>query len=306
MSAGFAFLVVGGSSFLVSTAPWSNRSYALLSPKPTSMTYSPAFVGDRAYQHVLAQVELGPRPTGSTANWATGDLIIAELKQAGWPVEIQEFIFKGVQGRNIVARRGEGPVIIVGAHYDTRPAADRDPDPIRRDEWIDGANDGASGVAVLLELARVLAAEPLKNELWLTFFDAEDRGFLEGWPFSVGARYMAAHLTVDPHSVIVVDMVGDADQTIYFERSSTLSLRTEIWAVAAGLGHQAHFIPKPRHFVIDDHTPFLERGIPAVAIIDFDYPYWHTTADTADKVAPASLERVGQTLEMWLKEETKD
>lgn len=260
------------------------------------------FDGDIAYQYVLAQVALGPRPTGTEAGWATSDLIIAELEKAGWPVETQEFVFQGVKGRNIIAKQGSGPIIILGAHYDTRPAADRETDPAKRQEWIDGANDGASGVAVLLEMARVLEYDRLKNEVWLAFFDAEDRGRLDGWPFSVGARYMAENLEVEPQSVVVVDMIGDADQNIFLEQNSTAALSNEIWEVAAELGYDAYIIPQPRHTIIDDHLPFIERGIPAVDMIDFDYPYWHTLEDTADKVAPESLERVGRTLEVWLEE----
>jgi Zn-dependent M28 family amino/carboxypeptidase len=256
---------------------------------------------------VLAQTEIGPRPTGSDAGWATGDYISAELNKAGWSTESQEFIFKGVRGRNLIGRKIVGleaqlskEVIIVGTHYDTRPAADFDPDPTRRNSWIDGANDGASGVAVLLELARVLDTDQLDREVWLIFFDAEDRGRLGGWPFSVGARHLAEQLNVHPQSVVIVDMVGDADQNIYFERNSTKALNREIWATAAELGYADFFIPQVRHFVIDDHIPFLERAIPAVDIIDFNYPYWHTVEDTLDKVVPESLERVGRTLEVWL------
>lgn len=267
----------------------------------TSNSSAATFNGEAAYQQVLGQVALGPRPTGSEAGWATGDYILAELQKVGWTAETQEFIFKGVKGRNIIAKRGSGPIIILGAHYDTRPAADKDPDPAKQGEWIEGANDGASGVAVLLELARVLDSDKLKNEIWLTFFDAEDRGKLDGWPFSVGARHMAQNLAVMPQSMVLVDMVGDADQNIYLEGNSTPALRDEIWAVAAELGYQEHIIPQPKYTIIDDHIPFLERGIPAVDMIDFDYPAWHTTGDTADKVAPASLERVGRTLEVWLK-----
>ena len=195
---------------------------------------------------------------------------------------------------------GSGPVIIFGAHYDTRPAADKDPDPARQNDWIEGANDGASGVAVLLELARTLQLEKLNQDVWLVFFDAEDRGFLAGWPFSVGARHLAGRLVVKPQAVVVVDIVGADNARYYFERYSTPGLRREIWAVAAGLGYDQHFIPQPKYAIIDDHIPFLEQAIPAVDIIDFDYPYWHTLADTADKVAPESLERVGRTLEAWL------
>ncbi|GIK37180.1 MAG: hypothetical protein BroJett011_10130 [Chloroflexota bacterium] len=271
-------------------------------PATSSVASALTFDGDTAYQHVLAQTQLGPRPTGTEAGWATGDLIITALEQVGWAVETQEFTFKGVKGRNIIGRLGSGPVIILGAHYDTRPAADKDPNLARQNDWIEGANDGASGVAVLLELARVLETNKLKNEVWLAFFDAEDRGRLDDWPFSVGARYMAENLVVKPQSVVVVDMIGDADQNIFFERNSTEDLSVEIWAVAAELGYENYLIPQFKHTIIDDHLPFLERGIPAVDMIDFDYPYWHTVADTADKVAPESLERVGRTLEVWLEE----
>jgi Zn-dependent M28 family amino/carboxypeptidase len=274
-----------------------------MTPSPT-VRPNLTFDGQTAYQHVLTQVALGPRPTGSEAGWATGDLIIAELEKAGWQAEAQEFMFNGVQGRNVIGRRegSRGPIIILGAHYDTRPAADQDPNAELRDEWIEGANDGASGVAVLLELARVLEPDKLQHEVWLAFFDAEDRGRLDNWPFSVGARHMAENLTANPESVIVVDMIGDAGQQLYYERNSDQALSQEIWAVAGELGYQDYFIPEHRHTIIDDHIPFIERGIPAVDIIDFDYPYWHTVEDTADKVSPESLERVGRTLEVWLEE----
>jgi len=248
----------------------------------------------------LTQTNLGPRPTGSPANQATADFIQQQLAQAGWQTEVQPFIFKGVPGRNIIARRGQGPLLILAAHYDTRPAADHDPDPTRRAEWTVGANDGASGVAVLLELARVLPEQGLESEVWLVFFDAEDQGGLAGWPFAVGSRYLAASLTRTPEAVVVVDMVGDRDQQFFYERFSSRALQTELWSVAAQLGYAAHFRPHLRHTIIDDHLPFRERNIPAIDLIDFDYPYWHTTTDTADKVDPASLERVGRTLEAWL------
>lgn len=280
------------------------------SAERTNSNPAPALIfdGNLAYEQLLAQVAFGPRPTGSEAGWATGDFIIAELNKLGWQTESQEFLFMGVRGRNIIGRRdgSDGPIIMLGAHYDTRPAADQDPDQTLRGEWIEGGNDGASGVAVLLELARVLEAEKLKNDVWLAFFDAEDRGHLEGWPFSVGARHMAENLAVSPQKVVVLDMIGDADQQLYYEQNSSQQLAIEIWAIASGLGYEAHFIPEPKYTIIDDHLPFLERFIPAVDIIDFDYPYWHTVEDTADKVAPESLERVGRTLEVWLEEKQKN
>jgi glutaminyl-peptide cyclotransferase len=196
---------------------------------------------------------------------------------------------------------GVGPIIILGAHYDTRRMADQD--PVRPTDPVPGANDGASGVAVLLELARTLDRQRVPHEVWLAFFDAEDNGRLDGWDWIIGSRYMADNLTVQPEAMILVDMIGDADQQIYLELNSDPQLSAALWATAASLGYGQHFIPAPRFTMIDDHIPFKERGIPAVDIIDFDYPHWHTTADTADKVSAASLERVGRTLEAYLETE---
>jgi glutaminyl-peptide cyclotransferase len=256
------------------------------------------FDGQRAYQHVVAQCELGPRPTGSAAGWATGDYIMAELEESRWAVTSQEFTYQGVKGRNILGRRGRGPVVLLGAHYDTRPYADYDPTDKNRP--ILGANDGASGVAVLLELARSLDESQVRNEVWLVFFDAEDRGKLDGWPFSVGAEFFASELEEAPEYVVVVDMIGDTDQNIFFERNSDRDLQEQLWAIADSLGYQEHFIPEYKWRITDDHIPFAKRGIKAVDIIDFDYPHWHTTQDTPDKVSPESLQRVGRVLEKLL------
>jgi Zn-dependent M28 family amino/carboxypeptidase len=103
-----------------------------------------------------------------------------------------------------------------------------------------------------------------------------------------------------PEYVIIVDMVGDTDQQLYYEANSDPILRSHLWSIAAELGYGEYFVPEERHSMLDDHTPFVELGIPAVDIIDFDYPYWHTTEDTLDKIGAASLERVGRTLEVFL------
>jgi Zn-dependent M28 family amino/carboxypeptidase len=175
-----------------------------------------------------------------------------------------------------------------------------DLDPEHPNEPVMGANDGASGTAVLLELAQVLESDRIPYQVWLVFFDAEDNGRLDGWNWIVGSSYMASRLAIRPEFVIIVDMIGDADQQIYYEYSSDPALMEAIWQVAADLGYGDTIVPQYRHSIMDDHTPFLQRGIPAVDMIDFDYPYWHTTADTADKVSAESLERVGRTLETFL------
>ena len=262
---------------------------------------SPAtFSGRRAYAHVTAQMELGPRVTGTAANAAAGNYIADQVKTAGWSVEFQSFVYQGTPARNVVARAnvGKGPVVILGAHYDSRRRADRD--PVHVTEPVPGADDGASGVAVLLELARTLDRQKIPNELWLAFFDAEDNGGLDGWDWIVGSTYMADHLTVQPEAMILVDMVGDADQRFYFDSNSDPGLSAQVWATAARLGYGEHSIPVARWAMTDDHLPFAQRGIPALDIIDFDYPYYHTTADTADKVSAQSLERIGRVLEAFL------
>lgn len=270
-------------------------------PTETPVPAGPGFSGAAAYELVLSQMDFGPRPTGSAAGWATGDWIIATLQAAGWQTEGQEFEYLGVTGRNIVGRMpasdGE-PVIILGAHYDTRRVADSD--PANPDQPVLGANDGASGVAVLLELARALEPGKIPYQVWLVFFDAEDNGRLDGWDWIVGSTQFAAGLTVRPQFVVVVDMIGDADQQIYYEANSDPAVMAALWRVAAGLGYQDTIIPEYNHSMLDDHTPFVRLGIPAVDMIDFDYPYYHTVEDTADKVSAESLERVGRTIEVYL------
>ncbi len=271
-------------------------------PRPTPTPTPPVgqFDGVSAYQHVLAQTALGPRPTGSQASTQAGDYIVEKLKQAGWRVELQTFSYRGVAARNIIGKAGSGPLVIIGAHYDTRKRADQDPDATRRVQPVLGANDGASGTAVLLELARAIDKTRLSNEVWLAFFDAEDNGGLDGWEFSAGAQHMADSLTIAPEYVVVADMIGDTSQQIYKERNSTPVLQDKIWALAARMGYGAYFIGDYKYAMTDDHTPFLHRGFVAVDIIDFDYPYWHTTQDTPDKVSPESLERVGRVLKALL------
>ncbi len=281
-------LLVGGAAFL---------NQRLTESSEDSDGHMLLFDGERAYGHALDQCALGPRPSGSEAGWATGDYVVASLQERRWDVEVQEFEYDGVPLRNIIGKLGHGPVIILGAHYDTRPVADRDPE--HQNEPIMGGNDGASGVAVLLELAEVLPRHELSNEVWLAFFDAEDRGRLHGWPWCVGSNYMAESLMVNPAYVVVVDMVGDPDQRLYYEGNSDVALREDLWAIASDLGYRK-FIPRVRHTITDDHLPFAERGISAVDIIGLNYGYWHTTGDTCDRVSSHALEQVGRVLEEWL------
>jgi glutaminyl-peptide cyclotransferase len=261
------------------------------------------FDSERALGYVAQQLSFGPRIPGSEAHKQAADWIAAQLARANWVVEEQQFTYRGVDLTNIIAhshslgRQPEKKWILLGAHYDTRPHADQDPENPRLP--VPGANDGGSGVAVLLELANFIPADGLPCELWLAFFDAEDSGGIDEWEWLVGSQYMAANLDGHPRWVVVVDMVGDADLQLYLEHNSDPDLADSIWAVAEIQGHDA-FIPEYKWTLLDDHIPFLRRGIPAADIIDFDYPYWHTTADTLDKVSGDSLAQVGETLGLWL------
>ena len=289
---GIAIYLTGIGLLLAVVLAWYTSAF-LVQPE------SEEFNGERALADVEAQVAFGPRPPGSAGHAQVLEWMRAELSAAGWETRTQSAEMLGHPIQNVIAFRGaEPPQVILAAHYDTRIFADKDPDPIKQLEPGPGANDGASGVAVLLELARVLPNDTIP--VWLVFFDAEDNGRIPGWDWVLGSQAFVAELAYRPEAVVVVDMVGDADLNLYIERSSDQQLANEIWTMASELGYGRVFIPRPKHSILDDHTPFLQAGIPAVDIIDFDYPYYHTTQDTPDKVSAESLEMVGRTLQAWI------
>lgn len=189
--------------------------------------------------------------------------------------------------------------ILLCAHWDSRPWADQDPNSENRDQPVLGANDGASGVAVLLEVARhIQLAEP-KYGVDIVLFDGEDSG-LPGQPdsYALGAQHFAKNkdFRYRPKFGILLDMVGDKDLQIYQEENSVNyapQIVERIWDRAQGLGSSS-FFASPGYQVTDDHLPLLNVGIPCVNLIDFDYEYWHTLADTPDKCSPESLAEVGR------------
>ncbi len=296
---------------LVSMLGCSGR---LVASEPVQKIAYESFDGKRAWQDVDYQAALGPRIPGEPAHAQTVQWIEERLRGMNWTVEVQELpVTVGSHQktvRNVVAKTGSGrPWIVLGAHYDTRMLADRDPNPAFRSTPVPGGNDGASGVAVLMELGRILPnylRQPMPDsdlraqQIWLVFFDAEDNGQIEGWDWILGSRAFVDSLDEKPDAAVIVDMIGDKDLNIYMEKNSDPTLRDEIWESAAALGFAEWFIPEVKYSILDDHTPFLQAGIPAVDLIDFDYPYWHTTSDTADKVSPESLGMVGSTLLNWL------
>jgi Zn-dependent M28 family amino/carboxypeptidase len=263
-------------------------------------TPKPVFSGDSAYQIVLDQMSFGPRTPGSQAHQLTQQYIIDKLKSFGWEVETQNVVFDAHPVNNIIARRGtSGEITLLGAHYDSRLYATEEVDEIAQSSPVPGANDGASGVAVLLELARTLP--PLDDQqIWLVFFDLEDQGRINGWEWIIGSRAFVQNLSEKPDRVVILDMIGDADLQIYREWGSDPTITDAIWDTASRLGYGETFVNEVKYSILDDHVPFIDAGIPAVDIIDFDYPYWHTLEDTADKVSPRSLEIIGLTITAWL------
>jgi len=271
--------------------------------RPTRV--KPDFNENRAYQDIKRQLSFGSRAVATPGHEQEIRWIITTLKESGWEVELQVGEMMGHTVQNVIAYRQQGSDhILIGAHYDTRLYADQDPDPELHKDPVPGANDGASGVAVVLELARVLPEE-MDIPVRLVFFDAEDNGDIPGWDWILGSRMYVQKMDTHPQIVLILDMIGDADLNLYYEKTSQQEIREEIWAIGRELGYEEYFIPSPKYAVIDDHTPFLNQGIPAVNIIDFDYPYWHTTSDTLDKVSPDSLEVVGETVLQWLMRQTE-
>ena len=299
-----------------------------LSPLPSSRSSDSTtglpgpelFSGQLALEHVKDQLAWGPRPTGSGALLQAGDEIRDKLHSLGWQTEqdLHTLDLGSVQipVRNLVARKGQGPVVILATHYDTRVRADRDPDPALRLEKVPGANDGGSGTAVLLELARLISEHyQVNNEIRQLFFDAEDNGGIDPWRqraeslggWVIGSSLYARNLDLESQQiqfVIVVDMVGDMEQRFPKESFSVAAapdLVDTIWNTAASLGFGDVFLAESAPLpVLDDHRPFIDRGLPALDIIDLDYPFWHTTQDTLDKVSPESLERIGMVLQTFL------
>jgi glutaminyl-peptide cyclotransferase len=293
-----SYLSIIGLLF-VTVAGYYAASFKIAETQPTETSIPPSFDGSRAYADVHTQVDFGPRTPGSEGHAEIRAWMQSELESAGWQVEVQETSLLDHPIYNMIAKRNdEAPQIILGAHYDTRFFADHDPDPAKQSEPVPGANDGASGVSVLLELARSLPADTVPT--WLVFFDTEDQGKFEGWDWILGSRAFVDEMKVTPHAVVIVDMIGDADLNIHFEKNSNIEIRQEIWDTAAQLGYSDVFIQTEKFSMLDDHTPFLQAGIPAVDLIDFDYPYWHTTQDTPDKVSAESLDAVGETLWHWV------
>jgi len=283
----------------------------ILNPNPilNEDSYEPIFDGDSAFEHLEAQCVFGPRPPGSDNLSRCRGYIIEQMESSGWVVELQNFTYRDTKCVNIIAKSPSPNTsrFVLGAHYDTRPLADQDSAMENRTLPVLGANDGASGVAVLLELADSLPQDT-RPIIEFAFFDAEDSGQIDGWEWIVGSSKYVEELSeqerIAIRGMILADMVGDESLRIPREKISTDSLQNIIWEEADNLGYSDVFLDTSGGSIIDDHRPFIDAGIPAVDLIHYPFPwYWHTREDTPDKCSGDSLEAVGSVLESFLQEQ---
>ncbi|MAQ95006.1 MAG: hypothetical protein CMM84_15940 [Rhodothermaceae bacterium] len=278
----------------------------------------PVFEEERAYALVSEQTDFGPRVPGTAAHdsarvWLQARLGVYADRVVEQQIEIPDpaDTTRTFRGTNIVAswQPGLRRRILLAAHWDSRPIADNDPDPARRLEPVLGANDGASGVAVLLEIARLLDAQPLQRPIGvdIILFDLEDLGTIDPAvpegdrvPFAMGSEMFVLHNPgYRPVWGVLLDMVGDTDLRIPKEGYSVQhapELVDRIWAAARRVGSTA-FLNEVGPAIQDDHVPFLRVGIPMVNLIQTPFPdTWHTTSDTPENVSAESLGQVGRVL----------
>lgn len=270
----------------------------------------PTFDASNAFRYLVAQVEFGPRNPGSRGHERCLAFFQTELRGFADTLLLQRFPFRTsrgepYQGTNLIARFrvDDRPAILLTAHWDTRPWADQDTDPKNYDKPVPGANDGASGAALLLELARTFSKHGAPANIDIVLFDAEDTGESgNSESFALGSQYFAANLPANTRYRfgINVDMIGDANLEIRREGNSEAfapSLMEAVFSTARILG-LPQFINEPTTGIYDDHIPLNNANIPAIDLIDFAYPdeshrYWHTMQDTPDKCSPESLSAVG-------------
>jgi hypothetical protein len=259
------------------------------------------FNGQTAFGYVERQMAFGPRIPGTPAHRAAGDWILSQLRTRADTVIVQEIPHAALQLRNFFARFRPAATdrVLFLAHWDTRPHADQAQNLGQQRLPVPGANDGASGVAVLLGVADALKQRAPALGVDLLFVDGEDYGnFADSTDVLIGSRWFAAHQPpgYQPLFAVLFDMVGDKDLQIYQEGNS-LAVAPEVvqrvWQAAADLGYARVFVPSARHTLTDDHVSLQRAGIHAIDVVDFDYPFWHTTEDTLDKVSAASLQIVG-------------
>lgn len=296
----------------------------------TSLVNAPVFEGDSAFNYIKQQLEFGPRVPNSKAHEACGDYLVNTLKQRGLEVMEQKFQVNNYKGEKLNARNIIGIYrpeikkrILLAAHWDSRPWADEDKE--HTTSAVPAANDGASGVAVLIEIARVLNSVPdsLNLGIDILFFDVEDSGNSsesndEFGGYCLGSQYWSQNKHIDGYSAyfgVLLDMVGAKNATFPKEgisRQYAGEVVKKIWNTASKIGYDRFFINMDGPGITDDHLPVNKyANIPMVDIVHLQvnsqdrtfFEHWHTTHDTLENIDPETLKAVGQTLLQVLYEE---
>lgn len=286
------------------------------------------FSADSAYTFVQRQVDFGPRIPGTAPHRACGDWLVATLRRFGAAVQEQTAEIKAHDGtmlpmRNIIASyrpEATGRMLLM-AHWDTRPVCDQDANPAMHTETFDGADDGGSGVGVLLEIARYLGQQKdLGMGIDIVFFDTEDYGSYgddESW--CLGSQYWSRNPHVAGYKAeagILLDMVGAKGATFYWEyfsKSYAPGLISAVWQTAAALGYGNYFIQADGGALTDDHVPVIKNlGIPCIDIINYSSKnehgfgdHWHTQRDNMQIIDKNVLDAVGETVIRYLDEQVK-
>ena len=328
MISGLAFLMLWGCGAKAVSSAREDMSFLAESESVAAgdvMTEAPlvSFNSDSAYAYIARQVAFGPRVPNSKAHTKAGDWLAAELERHGAKVIQQHADLNAFDGTVLKARNIFGQYnpeskdrILLLSHWDSRPWADKDPDPAKRNQPVDGANDGASGVGVLLEIARQLNQTGTPKGIDILFVDAEDwgeEGDEESW--ALGAKYFVKNPPVkgyNPQAAILLDMVGGEGATFcreYFSEKAAPRLAEEIWEAAGSLGYGEVFLNRMGSAILDDHVQLIRAGIPAIDIIEYHpedetgfNPRWHTTGDDMSGISKTTLHSVGNTLMKWLQQ----
>lgn len=299
--------LVLAATLLLAVIFFAYLGWGLLRPEAVNEPFS----GAKALANARKIVEFGPRVAGSASSVQMGDWLIDQLRMLGWDVVIQPFtVGDTVQARNIFAVRSHSqpgaPVILLTTPYDTRLFADADPDEAKRQQPPPGANQGGSGAATLLELARSLDTEATGHTICLAFFDAESNGGLAGWEPHIGSSLFLENQPASvprcaaPRAVVNLDRVGAVDQRFFQDASGDPSLSSALWRAAANLD-LAHWFPaETRPLPPGAASPFQAAAGPATSITGADDPFTATQQDGLQRLDAATLERVGLTVETWL------
>lgn len=283
----------------------------------------PVFSSDSAYHFVEQQVNFGPRVPNSSAHKACADYLVNTLESFGAVVVEQKVKLRAFNGdildaNNIIASFNPGVKqrILLFAHWDTRPWSDHDANPVNRNKPVLGANDGASGVGVLLEIARHIGIVAPRLGVDIIFFDAEDYGAPEDYAgnaedsWCLGAQYWARNPHVSGYTArfgVLLDMVGAPDATFYRDQISehfAPDIVSKVWNKAISLGFEKYFINKPGGGITDDHLYVNQiAGIPSIDIIHYNPnnthgfgDYWHTVNDNMQNIDKQTLFAVGTTV----------